>query len=110
MDRNATIYYLAANDGSISVGVDHDTPTSAVDAIRARGRHAGARSPDCSRLLITADASRTNGYSGLSSAPANSLNHGNVGRLAVLTNPAQSGREEVTCQPFDLASTYAALA
>jgi hypothetical protein len=57
------VYDLAANDGFVSVGVDHDTAPFAVGAIRAWWYNVGAqRYPDSIRLLITADAGGSNGY------------------------------------------------
>lgn len=57
------IYDLAANEGFVSVGVDHDTSAFAVNAIRAWWYNVGAcRYPNSTRLLITADAGGSNGY------------------------------------------------
>jgi len=57
------VYDLAAGDGFVSVGVDHDTAAFAVNAIRAWWYNVGARRyPDSTRLLITADAGGSNGY------------------------------------------------
>lgn len=57
------VYDLAANDGFVSVGVDHDTAVFAVNAIRAWWYNVGApRYSDSTRLLITADAGGSNGY------------------------------------------------
>ena len=57
------VYDLAANDGFVSVGVDHDTAAFAVGAIRAWWYNVGAkRYPDSTRLLVTADAGGSNGY------------------------------------------------
>lgn len=57
------VYDLAADDGFVSVGVDHDTAPFAVNAIRAWWYHVGAaRYPASTRLLITADAGGSNGY------------------------------------------------
>jgi hypothetical protein len=57
------VYDLAANDGFVSVGVDHDTAAFAVNAIRAWWYNVGARRyPDSTRLLVTADAGGSNGY------------------------------------------------
>ncbi len=56
------VYDIADNAGWVSVGVDHDTASFAVNAIRrwwqAMGRE---RYPDASRLLITADCGGSNG-------------------------------------------------
>jgi hypothetical protein len=55
------VYDLAANDGFVSVGVDHDTPVFAVTSIEAwwnrigSKRYAGAR-----EIFITADAGGSN--------------------------------------------------
>jgi hypothetical protein len=57
------VYDLAANDGFVSVGVDHDTPVFAVTSIEAwwkrvgEPRYAGARA-----IFITADAGGSNGH------------------------------------------------
>jgi hypothetical protein len=57
------VYDLAANDGFVAVGVDHDTAGFAVNAIRAWWYNVGARRyPNSTRLLITADAGGSNGY------------------------------------------------
>src|SRR4051794_7352144 len=57
------IYDLAADDGFVSVGIDHDTSPFAVNAIRAWWYNVGAaRYPASTRLLITADAGGSNGY------------------------------------------------
>lgn len=56
------VYDVGADDGFVSVGVDHDTAAFAVNAIRAwwlnvgRDRYSAAR-----RLLITADCGGSNG-------------------------------------------------
>ena len=56
------VYDLARNEGWVSVGIDHDTASFAVHAIRRwwtrMGRHAY---PDTPALLITADAGGSNG-------------------------------------------------
>ena len=55
------VYDVGADEGWVSVGVDHDTASFAADTLRrwwerlGRGRHAGAR-----RLLATADAGGSN--------------------------------------------------
>jgi hypothetical protein len=57
------VYDLGADDGFVTVGVDHDTAQFAVNAIGTwwdlvgASRYAGAR-----RLLITADCGGSNGY------------------------------------------------
>ncbi len=56
------IYDLAANEGFVSVGDDHDTPAFAVAALEAWWTTAGkARYPDATKLLITADSGGSNG-------------------------------------------------
>src|SRR6202011_5877592 len=56
------VYDIAANDGWINLGVDHDTAQFAVESIRrwwhALGCH---RYPGATRLLITADCGGSNG-------------------------------------------------
>jgi transposase len=56
------VYDLARNAGWVSVGVDHDTATFAVETIR-RWWYSMGRSvyPQARRLLITADAGGSNG-------------------------------------------------
>ncbi len=57
------IYDLASNDGFVSVGVDHDTPTFAVTSIEAWWKHVGQpRYPDAREIFITADAGGSNGH------------------------------------------------
>jgi len=57
------VYDLAANDGFVSVGVDHDTPVFAVTSIEAWYRQVGEkRYPDARELFITADAGGSNGH------------------------------------------------
>jgi hypothetical protein len=54
---------MAANEGFVSVGVDHDTAAFAVNAIRTWWRCVGAaRYPNSTRLLVTADSGGSNGY------------------------------------------------
>jgi len=56
------IYDIAGNTGWVSVGIDHDTASFAVNAIRRWWQSMGhARYPDASRLLITADCGGSNG-------------------------------------------------
>jgi transposase len=56
------VYDLAANSGWVSVGVDHDTSTFAVAAIRRWWQSMGLeRYPHAKRLLITADGGGSNG-------------------------------------------------
>ncbi len=57
------IYDLAANDGFVSVGVDHDTPLFAVTSIEAWWSQVGSkRYPDAREIFITADAGGSNSY------------------------------------------------
>lgn len=57
------VYDVGANDGFVSVGVDHDTPVFAVTTIEAWWRQVGSkRYPNASELFITADAGGSNGY------------------------------------------------
>lgn len=56
------VYDIAANEGWVSVGIDHDTSTFAVESIRRWWRRMGAkRYPRAKRLLITADCGGSNG-------------------------------------------------
>ena len=56
------IYDIAANAGSVSVGIDHDTAAFAVNAIRRWYEMMGrARYPAMERLMITADGGGSNG-------------------------------------------------
>jgi hypothetical protein len=56
------VYDLAANDGFVSVGIDHDTAEFAVNTISVWwdmvGRH---RYPNADQLMITADCGGSNG-------------------------------------------------
>lgn len=55
------IYDISANDGFVSVGVDHDTPVFAVNSIEAWWIQVGAkRYPEARELFITADAGGSN--------------------------------------------------
>jgi hypothetical protein len=57
------IYDLAANQGWVSVGIDHDTAEFAVESIRRWWRQMGKpRYPKATRLFITADCGGSNGY------------------------------------------------
>jgi hypothetical protein len=57
------IYDLSADDGFVSVGVDHDTAAFAVNAIRTWWETVGRdRYPAAARLMITADGGGSNGY------------------------------------------------
>jgi Rhodopirellula transposase DDE domain len=56
------VYDLAANDGWVSVGIDHDTAAFAVQSIRRWWQDIGRqRYPDAKRLVITADGGGSNG-------------------------------------------------
>jgi hypothetical protein len=56
------VYDIAANEGWVSVGIDHDTATFAVESIRRWWRRMGRkRYPKATRLLITADCGGSNG-------------------------------------------------
>jgi hypothetical protein len=56
------VYDLAANSGWVSVGVDHDTSTFAVETVRRWWNSMGReRYPTAERLLITADGGGSNG-------------------------------------------------
>ncbi len=55
------VYDIAADDGFVSVGVDHDTPVFAVASIEAWWREVGAvRYPRTREVFITADAGGSN--------------------------------------------------
>lgn len=57
------VYDIGANDGFVSVGVDHDTPKFAVTSIEAWWKQVGvARYPKAKEIFITADAGGSNGY------------------------------------------------
>ena len=57
------VYDIGADDGFVSVGVDHDTASFAVNAIRTWWQRVGSkRYPNARRLLLTADAGGSNGY------------------------------------------------
>ncbi len=57
------VYDVAANDGFVSVGTDHDTPVFAVTSIEAWWKQVGSkRYPDAREIFITADAGGSNGY------------------------------------------------
>jgi transposase len=57
------IYDIAANQGWVSVGIDHDTAEFAVESIRRWWKEMGQpRYPNAGRLLITADCGGSNGY------------------------------------------------
>ena len=57
------VYDLAANEGFVSVGVDHDTPVFAVTSIEAWWSRVGAkRYPEAREIFITAGAGGSNSY------------------------------------------------
>jgi hypothetical protein len=57
------VYDVAANDGFVNVGTDHDTPVFAVISIETWWKRMGSkRYPDARDLFITADAGGSNGY------------------------------------------------
>jgi hypothetical protein len=57
------VYDLGANAGWVSVGTDHDTAAFAVATLRRWWQQAGQMLyPTADRLLVTADAGRSNGY------------------------------------------------
>ena len=57
------VYDLAANDGFVSVGVDHDTPVFAVTSIEAWWAQVGSkRYLKAREIFITADAGGSNSY------------------------------------------------
>ncbi len=56
------VYDLGANQGWVSVGVDHDTASFAINTIRRWWRNMGRRTyPQADSLLITADSGGSNG-------------------------------------------------
>ncbi len=56
------VYDIASNAGWVSVGIDHDTASFAVNSIRRWWQTMGqARYPQATRLLITADCGGSNG-------------------------------------------------
>jgi hypothetical protein len=57
------VYDVAANDGFVSVGVDHDTPVFAVATIKAWWKQVGSvRYPHAREMFVNADAGGSNGY------------------------------------------------
>jgi hypothetical protein len=57
------VYDVAADEGFVNVGVDHDTPVFAATSIEAWWKQVGTkRYPDASELFITADAGGSNSY------------------------------------------------
>ena len=56
------VYDLAANEGWVKVGIDHDTAEFAVESIRRWWAHLGKeRYPHAKKLLMTADCGGSNG-------------------------------------------------
>lgn len=56
------VYDLARNEAWVSVGIDHDTATFAVETIRRWWKEMGSQLyPNAKRLLITADGGGSNG-------------------------------------------------
>ena len=56
------VYDVAANEGWVSVGIDHDTAQFATETIRRWWREMGQpRYPQAKRILITADGGGSNG-------------------------------------------------
>jgi hypothetical protein len=56
------VYDIAANQGWVSVGIDHDTAQFAVNSIRSWWQHLGhQRYPAATQLQITADCGGSNG-------------------------------------------------
>ena len=56
------VYDTAKNEAWVSVGIDHDTASFAVETIRRWWRYLGQKSyPSAKRLLITADSGGSNG-------------------------------------------------
>lgn len=56
------VYDLSRDEGWVSVGIDHDTASFAVNAIRSWWKHMGRSAYNSSKhLLITADAGGSNG-------------------------------------------------
>ena len=56
------VYDVGQNLGWVSVGINHDTASFAVESIRRWWQHMGeARYPKAARLLVTADAGGSNG-------------------------------------------------
>jgi hypothetical protein len=57
------VYDIGADEGWVSVGVDHETSAFAVNTLRTWWRQAGRdRYPHATRLMITADGGGSNGY------------------------------------------------
>jgi len=57
------VYDIGADEGFVSVGIDHETAPFAVNAIRTWWQRVGSvRYPHAERLLLTADGGGSNGY------------------------------------------------
>jgi hypothetical protein len=57
------VYDISANNGWVSVGIDHDTAQFAAESLRRWWQHMGSRVyPRAKELLVTADAGGSNGY------------------------------------------------
>jgi len=57
------VYDLTANNGWVSVGIDHDTAQFAAESLRRWWQQMGSRVyPAAHALLVTADAGGRNGY------------------------------------------------
>lgn len=57
------VYDLAANQGWVNVGINHDTAEFAIESIRQWWHHMGKQMyPEADELLITADCGGSNGY------------------------------------------------
>lgn len=57
------VYDVANNKAWVSVGIDHDTPSFAVNSIRSWWKKMGRREyPEARELLVTADAGGSNSY------------------------------------------------
>ena len=55
------VYDISGNEGWVNVGIDHDTPDFAVEAIRTWWRHMGSRRyADAKDIMITADSGGSN--------------------------------------------------
>ena len=57
------VYDITANNGWVSVGIDHDTARFAAESLRRWWQQMGSRVyPQAKELLVTADAGGRNGY------------------------------------------------
>jgi hypothetical protein len=57
------VYDITANNGWVSVGIDHDTAQFAAESLRRWWQQMGSRVyPNAKELLVTADAGGSNGY------------------------------------------------